>query len=655
MAVDQLPGRVREFANYLNGLLARLNQDGGWCAVFWQRDPDGMRACLEGREMPPWDVVEALLQDLAAQFGTGAVHHEAERARALHTAALLAYDARPGGRDALGDRLDVMLREQRYAAGRQAHLGHALASATTRQEADAIRLDLAWARDDHERATARCAELRFRIAELDRRETDGRAAAMRRGRWSQNVAQHVEDDFTDRAGPSHEGHGRDPEVVRHDLRGHGVAGLRRGAYDAESRTARQERAETGGPQPYAPFDAGSPSTPRQGDPHAGSTGYAPRTAGPAQPAAEQYFAEAPAPHFPETAPHPSPSTSNGFSTSAASGSAAPEFFGPTQAAPAHAAPAHYASPQATSTPAAPGQATPGQGIPAQTLPRQTTPVQTAPDSPDPGLTSPATAPASGPPQDASDARTSGESATKQRKRRRGSARFAGMVEGDAASVVVPAASEPALPAPAAPTGRTPRGARFAGGAEAPARSGEPQVEALDSAGAREVADGVARLVRLRAEGRTGEAHALLVEAAYWPAARFPLLAGELQRAGLGADWVTLLWEAASLPAERLVAAADALVAAGREPDGDQILRQGVARPAKEIGTAVLGLAGEGRRREVEALLDAYVRVRSPEEAARSVEPDPDTLVPLLLQAARGVSDERHWDLVHALRVAGFAA
>ena len=116
MAVDQLPGRVREFVNYLNGLLAHLDQGGGWCAVFWQRDPEGMRACLDGREVPPWDVVEALLQDLAAVYGPDAAAGEAERARPLHAAAIAAYDGRPGGRDALGDRLDVMLREQRYAA-----------------------------------------------------------------------------------------------------------------------------------------------------------------------------------------------------------------------------------------------------------------------------------------------------------------------------------------------------------------------------------------------------------------------------------------------------------------------------------------------------------------------------------------------------------
>ncbi|NUS77103.1 MAG: hypothetical protein HOV70_13010, partial [Streptomyces sp.] len=127
MAVDQLPGRIREFVYHLDGLLARLDHGGGWCAVFWQRDPEGMQACLEGREVPPWDVVEALLQDLATEYGPAVAAPEAERARVLHAEALAAYDARPGARDALGDRLDVMLREQRYAAERQAELGHLLA------------------------------------------------------------------------------------------------------------------------------------------------------------------------------------------------------------------------------------------------------------------------------------------------------------------------------------------------------------------------------------------------------------------------------------------------------------------------------------------------------------------------------------------------
>jgi hypothetical protein len=176
---------------------------------------------------------------------------------------------------------------------------------------------------------------------------------------------------------------------------------------------------------------------------------------------------------------------------------------------------------------------------------------------------------------------------------------------------------------------------------------------LDDEARRATVETVQQLVRLRGEGRSGEAHVLLAEAAYWPAARFPLLAAELHRAGLGADWSTLLWEAVSLPADRLVAAADALAAAGRTADGRQMLRQGVTRPASEIGEAVLALAEDGRDREVRALLDAYVRVRTPEEVARSAAPDPARLAPLLLEAAKAVSEERHWDLVHALRVAGY--
>ncbi|MER5789595.1 hypothetical protein [Streptomyces sp. NPDC001980] len=435
MTVDQLPGRVREFANYLNGLLARLDQGGGWCAVFWQRDPDGMQACLGGREVPPWDVVEALLQDLATGYGTEFAAREAEQARRLHADALAAYDTRPGAREDLSDRLDVTLREQRYAAERLAQLGRALDSAHSREEAEALSIDLAWARDDHERASARCAELQARMGRLE------------------------------------------------------------------------HRAEPAG-------------RPR------GETLTVP----------------------PEPAPAPAPA--------------------------------------------------------------------------------------------------------KQRKRRRGSARFAGLAEDEALPAAVPQTPE-AVPAAAAGR-RTPRGARFAGAVEVPARPEQVPAES-DEESERAVAAAVERLERLRAEGRTGEAHALLAEVAHWSAARFPLLADALQRAGLGADWATLLWEAASLPPARLVAAADALTAAGRTEDGRQILRQGVARPAPEIGEAVLALDTEGRHREARALLDTYVQVRTPEEAAHSAEPDPRRLVPLLLRSAQSVSDQRHWDLLHALRVAGLAS
>ncbi|WP_210571875.1 proline-rich domain-containing protein [Streptomyces sp. GESEQ-4] len=581
MTVDQLPGRMREFANYLDGLLARLDQGAGWCAVFWQRDPDGMRACLDGREIPPWDVMEALLQDLAADYGPDVAAPEKDQARSLHAAALNAHDARPGARDALGDRLDVMLREQRYAAERQAELGRLLASATTREQADAVRLDLAWARDDHDRATARCAELRSRIAELDRRSVGGQAAAIRRG--------------------AYDGGGR-------------------GVYDGGGSGAYDDVFPQPSDSRGAPQHTGAHRMPQQRTAQSPGPAYGPQNPE-GRHAAGPEHASGPVQHV-----NPVHGVNRGPGGPASQEAEdAGHGRGPTHVNPMY------------------GE-TRGAGDPAPQEAEDTGRDRSRTASPDPAPEQPAQPPA--------------QPAPKQRKRRWGGARYAGMVEEEAVPVVVaPDAVVPVLPEPPPAAGRrTPRGARFAGVAAAEqAPAPEPRVEPVGSEARRQVTGTVETLARLRAEGRSGEAHVLLVEAAYWPADHFPLLAAEMQRAGFGADWATLLWEAASLPAERLVAAADALAAAGRTADGEQILRQGVARPATEIGQAVLGLAREGREREVRALLDAYVRVRTPEEAARSAEPEPQTLVPLLLEAAQGVSEERHWDLVHALRVAGFAA
>ncbi|WP_174720317.1 hypothetical protein [Streptomyces spongiicola] len=91
MAAQQLPDRMGDFARYLGTVVERLDPQSGWCAVFWRRDPDGLTACLRGAEVPPWDVVESLLQDLAADDG------ETAHARGLHAAAATAHDRRPGG------------------------------------------------------------------------------------------------------------------------------------------------------------------------------------------------------------------------------------------------------------------------------------------------------------------------------------------------------------------------------------------------------------------------------------------------------------------------------------------------------------------------------------------------------------------------------
>ncbi|MEV3968426.1 hypothetical protein AB0K68_09845 [Streptomyces sp. NPDC050698] len=719
MAADQLPAAVGEFARYLDGLLARLDPSGGWCAVFWQRDPEGMRACLDGREMPPWDMVEALLQDLAGVYGPAGTGPETDRARTLHAAALAAYDARPGGRDALGDRLDVMLREQRYAAERRAALARHLTSATTPEQADALRVALAWAQDDHERADARCAELRSRMAQADRREqgmpfgTRGDGDGQRGGAGPDSaVATRPRRAMPDSPVPaapgaydataleaggrgrrqSASGPGPSPgETAEEVVPGaFAASGEWRAPEGAASRGGGGGGAEGGAPEAFgtstrwhAPRRAASPGRPGEGVP----AGAADDALGVPATAAPDVFGgrAAAAPDVFGGRAEVDPGVPGGRAA------AAPDVFGGRAAAApdvprgrtvvtpdapggrgaatagVHRVPA-APGPRAftAQTPEPPAAAPPAQAPPVTAPPALHTPAPAPPAPAPPALHAPAPAPpAPGPPPPAPPPPAPpppappapSPRAPHPRKRRRGSARFAGMGDEEAVPVVEAPVAVPSPPATApVATGRTPRGARYAGVGEEEVVVERPAPEAdrARQADPAEVGRTVEVLARLRSEGRSGEAHALLAEIASWEPGRFPLLAERLRLAGLDADWQTLLWEAAALPAGRLVAAADALVAAGRPEDGRQMLRQGVARPPAELGRAVLGLVAEGRDREVRVLLDAYVRARTPEEAARSAEPDPGRLVPLLLEAAGGVSQERRWDLVHALRVAGFA-
>lgn len=223
----------------------------------------------------------------------------------------------------------------------------------------------------------------------------------------------------------------------------------------------------------------------------------------------------------------------------------------------------------------------------------------------------------------------------------------------------PVAAPAPVPVPPA-GGAAPRGARFGGaprsaGAAAPGGAGPAALSDADAVEAgRAAANAVYALQRLRAQGRSGEAYALLCEALNGPPARLPALAGELHRAGLGADWSILLWEAASLPPGRLADVAGVLADAGRPADCDQLLRQGVSRPVEELAGACAALRAEGHHREAHALLTAFVRVRAPEDAARLAAEDPRGLTPQLLEAARAVSAARERELLHALRVAGLA-
>ncbi|MEW2280730.1 hypothetical protein AB0936_24285 [Streptomyces cyaneofuscatus] len=462
MTVHQHAVDVGTFAQYLREMTARLDPGRGWYGVFTRRDPQGMRSCLDGVEIPPWDVVESLLADLAEVHGAYFAEQVSVRAAALYSASAAAHDRRPGGRQELVHRLELMIREQGRAAERLRTAG---AGGVDPADPEAV----AWAHDDHRRASARCAELRKRLAAV---------------------------------------------TVPHPRAGAG----------------------------------------------------------------------------PERVPGPAPER--------------------------EVAPEPVPNPVPESAPASGGGEAPGWSRSRR----------------------PAAGPALEP--------------APRRKKPRG-ARFAGLDVDDEEATAYAPSPVPALPAPPSEGGSAPRGARFGGGPAEAAAEEAPGPAALPDPGAGEaVAAAVGRLVRLRAEGRSGEAHVVLCEVAAWPAPRLPVLAVALYRAGLAADWTTLLWEASSLPPAGFAAAAGALAAAGRDEDCGLLLRQGVARPAAEVAEAVLALDGAGREGEARALLGAFVRVRTPQEAAELAGGGGDRVLPHLLAAAREVSVEREWDLIHALRVAG---
>ncbi|WP_344443130.1 hypothetical protein [Kitasatospora nipponensis] len=460
-------------AERLSGVAALVDWDGSWFREFWQRDTEGMRACLEGREVPPWDVIESLLQDLATAKGAEGARHEARRLRPLYRAAVGAYDLGDGVRATLTERLHLLREEQHRSTRRLRDLHRQIgARVTGTDDPRAVESDLAWARDYHARICGRIAELRSRVAALEQVET-------------------------------------------HSL-----------------------RPSPAGPRPSAsPQPATAPAQRRGG-----------RRRGGARFAGLDIHDEAGSTHPPGADQDPFTGTGTG-----------------TVAAPRGA-------------------------------------------------------------------RFSGASTT--------------------ASVVTLAA-----PAPPGADG-APRGARFAGVAVTPGAAEMPVARvapAVDDADRAAVAHTVELLRRLRTQGLGGQAHAVLAEVARQPAARFPLLAEQLERAGLAADWATLLWEVAALPLELVLGAADALSATGRSADGDQLRRQGMGRSAREIGTAVTALIAQDRHPAARAILDIHLRTRAPGDSAAVALADRTRLVPLLLQVALTISPTLHEALVRSLRVAGAGA
>ncbi|MFB6823978.1 hypothetical protein ACFCXA_20570 [Streptomyces virginiae] len=487
----------------------RLDPGAGWYGEFVRRDPEGLKACLDGAAMPPWDVVESLLRDLAGARGAEFAARETVYAAQLRAAAVAVWDRLPGGEGELRSLLAAAAEQRAASQTALRSLTVRLGRAADRAETDALTRELSWAQDDVARAAARHEDLAARLRAL-RAEPDGP--------WPtrQETAQWL------------------PGVPRQ----------------------REARPEQGSGSHPAPTPAPTPASPQ-----------APRPA-------------------PRPAPEGVPSEEPPARAEAPVGRAEGRWLrGARRAGGArYAGSAAPAAPEFTPPPGHPGgDGTPG-GLPGAALPAPRGARFGVPDAPAPAPT----------------------------------------------------------PAPESP----------GGGEAAPHPVPRPEQAPGPSA---DVPGAVATaLLALRAQGRSGEAHVLLCEAAARPAEQLPALAAELTRAGLAADWATLLWEAASLPPERLAAAAAALGAAGREADCDALLRQGVARPASEVADAALALDGAGRIREADALLGAFVRVRTAEEAAGLARHDPRWFAPRLLRAARALPGPQHRDLLHALRVAGIA-
>ncbi|MFG2583478.1 hypothetical protein [Streptomyces malaysiensis] len=598
----QLPPEVEEFARYLRALTRGLDAGTGWYGVFALRDPEGLRACLDGLEVPPWDLVQSLLQDLSARHGPQIAEDAAARAATLYRASVAAHDAGPGAREALQGRLDGMLRQQRNAASRERDLRAAVSAAEDTAARERLAADLAWAHDDWQRATARTEELHARLAATTAPPPSGAPAPATSG-YSR-------------------GHALEPEAMgaQGALAG-AVGGADGGQHLRGARFAAAYEGEGGGTTGVAAAPGAAP--PRQS---ASDT----EPAGPVgEPGAPRPSGASPAP----TAVQPAPARSRPRGA---------RFAGVEEADVASRL-SWPSAPEVTAAAPAVGLTPPGTPESAATSAVEPSADASATQSREPSAatTAPAPAPA--------------------RPRPRG-ARFAGA--GDTGAAAPPSAASP-LAESEAEVRATPRGARFAGaygGEEGDKRRKRDRAaddgrrlarEAAERAEARRAAqEAVARLGRLRAEGRTGEAHVVLYEAAAWPAQRLPVLAEELERAGLRADVSTLLWEMACLPPARLAAAAEALVAADREVEAEQLLRQSVSRPVLEVAHTALSLLAAGARRETALLLGALIRARTPEEAARAAAEDPAALIPLLLDAAAEVSSGSQHDLAHALRMAG---
>ncbi|MER6199226.1 hypothetical protein ABT234_17905 [Streptomyces sp. NPDC001586] len=144
----------------------RLDPGAGWYGEFLRRDPEGMRACLEGAAMPPWDVVESLLRDLAGARGAESAARETVYAAQLRTAAVTVWDRLPGGEQELRTLLAASAAQRSESETALRNLTARLSVSAGPAETDALTRELSWTQDDVARAAGRHEDLAARLTSL---------------------------------------------------------------------------------------------------------------------------------------------------------------------------------------------------------------------------------------------------------------------------------------------------------------------------------------------------------------------------------------------------------------------------------------------------------------------------------------------------------
>ncbi len=157
----------------------------------------------------------------------------------------------------------------------------------------------------------------------------------------------------------------------------------------------------------------------------------------------------------------------------------------------------------------------------------------------------------------------------------------------------------------------------------------------------------AHLRGLRQRGASGQAHALLCDAAAAPQS-LPALISVLEQ---DAEVATLLWEVTSLPPRLLSEAVAALETGACQSHAQLVLRQAAGRPIPDLAELAATLIQTGHASPAFHLLRHLLLSRPRSDAVEAAEVQP-MILPTLIAAAQSVSPECRNDLVYALRVAG---